>query len=149
MKVEDSPKPVLKIRQRSAGTGKKVTNDDLPKSCHINNTWRGRVIPTLFRWAGTQPNPWSIPDSNITEALKIICDVYMMRQSIPTQPVWLFIWYVRVYTLPPYTNAYLRCSNGSLNDEVPLAPLLLPLSTLSSILTGIIVIRMPCARILL
>ena len=55
----------------------KASNRHLPLECHVNNNWTKRVLPTLFRWAGNQPAPFTIPEANILEALKVICcEVY-------------------------------------------------------------------------
>jgi len=54
----------------------KPSNRQLPKICHENGTWRKYVIPTLFRWAGVQPDPFIIPDAKVIAALGTITDTY-------------------------------------------------------------------------
>ena len=55
----------------------KASNRHLPPECHANGNWTKRVLPTLFRWAGNQATPFTIPEANILEALKVICcEVY-------------------------------------------------------------------------
>lgn len=41
----------------------------MPPEALLDNAWRNRVIPTLFQWAGTQPNPWVLGDLNIRNTL--------------------------------------------------------------------------------
>lgn len=68
IKIESGPssKPVKKSQE-------KASNSRLPAECHENNIWTKRVLPTLFRWAGHQPKPFTIPEAKILEALKAIC----------------------------------------------------------------------------
>jgi hypothetical protein len=68
IKTEPGPssKPVKKSQE-------KASNSQLPAECHENNTWTKRVLPTLFRWAGHQPAPFTIPEAKILKALKAIC----------------------------------------------------------------------------
>lgn len=47
-------------------------NSDLPDECHHNNAWCAKVIPTLFEWAGTQPQPFALSDQSIRDALLAI-----------------------------------------------------------------------------
>ena len=70
--MENSPPPKTNHRV----TTKKPTNNGLPKECLEDNTWWKRVITTLIRWAGIQPNPWIILDNNLADALQKICDAY-------------------------------------------------------------------------
>jgi hypothetical protein len=51
---------------------KRVKNADMPAEALLNNTWRNKVIPTLFQWAGTQCDPFVLGDSNIRDALLTI-----------------------------------------------------------------------------
>jgi hypothetical protein len=77
VKLEDSPKPALRSKQSGkSGSSRKPTNDGLPKEYLEGGVWRKRVISTLFRWAGTQPNPWIMPDVKVVDALEKICDAY-------------------------------------------------------------------------
>lgn len=39
-------------------------------------TWRQRVIPVLFRWAGIQKNPFHFNDKDVLHALEVIIDVF-------------------------------------------------------------------------
>ena len=48
----------------------------LPKEWLEGGIWRKKAILTLFRWAGTQENPWIITDEKIASALSKICDAY-------------------------------------------------------------------------
>lgn len=67
MKLEDSSQLALRSRSR------KPKNNELPQEWLEGGAWRKIVIPTLFRWASIQLNPWIIPDTKIVEALETIC----------------------------------------------------------------------------
>ena len=72
------------------------TNNQLPRVFLDDNTWRKRVVTTLIRWAGIQPNPWIIPDSKIVDALEKICNTHYgdwsSDASILRVVRFLFIW---------------------------------------------------------
>ena len=72
------------------------TNNQLPRVFLDDNTWRKRVVTTLIRWAGIQPNPWIIPDSKIVDALEKICNAHYgdwsSDASILRVVRFLFIW---------------------------------------------------------
>jgi hypothetical protein len=53
-----------------------VKNANLPQECHEGSIWWKQVIPTLIQWAASQPNPWSILDISLVQALQIICDIF-------------------------------------------------------------------------
>jgi hypothetical protein len=68
----------------------KHQNDNLPKECQEDGIWRKRVIPTVYRWAGIQPNAWIIPDEELIEAFQIMCDAYyngVIELSITTNSI--------------------------------------------------------------
>lgn len=76
MKLEESPvKLDLKPRQRESKS-RKPKNGELPDACHESQVWRRRVIPTFFRWASVQSNPWNIPDDKIVGTLDTICQYH-------------------------------------------------------------------------
>jgi len=54
----------------------KPSNNKLLKEWLKDGVWRKRIIPSIFRWAGIQENPWVIPDEKIADALTKICDVH-------------------------------------------------------------------------
>jgi hypothetical protein len=48
-------------------------NEFMPQEALVDNAWRGKVIPTLFQWAGTQSDPWNLGETNTCAALQLIC----------------------------------------------------------------------------
>ena len=70
------------IAKRGEKSRNKPSNGQLPPECHEDGVWRKRVIPTFFRWAGVQSNPFGISESKIADALRIICGAYY-GDSVP------------------------------------------------------------------
>jgi hypothetical protein len=67
--VKAEPGPSSKVKKGV----EKASNSQLPAECHEGGLWTKRVLPTLFRWAGHQPTPFTISEAKILEALRIIC----------------------------------------------------------------------------
>jgi hypothetical protein len=70
VKVEDSTQCAIPPPKRRP----KPSNNKLPKEWLEDGVWRKRIIPSIFRWAGIQENPWVISDEKIADALTKMCD---------------------------------------------------------------------------
>ncbi|KAG1828768.1 hypothetical protein DFJ58DRAFT_737631 [Suillus subalutaceus] len=55
--------------------GNQWRNTDLPPLMLEDGMWRRSFIPTVFLWAGAQPNFWSIETEKLLPALQAIFDV--------------------------------------------------------------------------
>ena len=71
MKIEDS-KPVIPQTKWRV----KPTNNKLPKEWLKDGLWCKQIIPSMFRWAGVQENPWVISDESIAAMLTKICEAH-------------------------------------------------------------------------
>ena len=67
VKVEDSPQHIPPKRCTKPSNNKLWLKDGL---------WRKRIIPSIFRWASIQENPWIVADEKITDTLTKICEAH-------------------------------------------------------------------------
>ena len=73
VKVEDSPKPLLRhIRAQSQAMKKIFKNRDLPEGCTIGDCWCRAFIMTYIWWAAQQHDPWNMNDDEAVLALQWI-----------------------------------------------------------------------------
>ncbi|KAG1719818.1 uncharacterized protein EDB91DRAFT_1089096 [Suillus paluster] len=72
-----SPKPDLMSTDTAIKPkpGYQWRNTDLPPIMLENGTWRRNFIPTVFLWAGSQPNFWTIETEHLLPALQAIFEV--------------------------------------------------------------------------
>ncbi len=59
-----------------------VTTANLPGGATVLGKWKAMFLPTYFKWAGTQLDPWSIPDSTTIRTLQVIWD-YIFGKQVP------------------------------------------------------------------
>ncbi|KAG2124120.1 hypothetical protein BD769DRAFT_1388925 [Suillus cothurnatus] len=67
-------------------SGNQWRNTDLPPLMLEDGIWRRFFIPTVFLWAGAQPNFWSIETEKLLPALQAIFDVAYPGTSHNIQP---------------------------------------------------------------
>lgn len=51
------------VRQRAK-------NEHIPREIFLG---KRKFIAAVYQWAGTQPNPWALGDTNLNDALRTIC----------------------------------------------------------------------------
>jgi len=70
---------VEEMKARSA-----YRNTDLPPACQ-DARWPKTFLPTIYLWAGSQPNLWNISDDGLLEAINTVFEVvYPDVEYIPT-----------------------------------------------------------------
>jgi hypothetical protein len=67
-------------------SGNQWRNTDLPPIMLEEGAWRRSFIPTVFLWAGAQPNFWSIEAESLVTALQAIFDVAFPGINHNVQP---------------------------------------------------------------
>jgi len=67
-------------------SGNQWRNTDLPPIMLEEGAWRRSFIPTVFLWAGAQPNFWSIKAESLVTALQAIFDVTFPGINHNVQP---------------------------------------------------------------
>ncbi|KAG1721167.1 uncharacterized protein EDB91DRAFT_1256633 [Suillus paluster] len=87
-----SPKPNLMSADTAIKPkpGYQWRNTDLPPIMLENSTWHRNFIPTVFLWAGPQPNFWTIETEHLLPALQAIFEVAypgVMHNVQPKGPI--------------------------------------------------------------
>ncbi|KAG1847895.1 hypothetical protein F4604DRAFT_1687915 [Suillus subluteus] len=83
-----SPEPDLMSADMSMKpkSGNQWRNTDLPQIMLEDGMWRRSFIPTVFLWAGAQPNFWSIEADKLLPALQAIFDIAYPGMNHNVQP---------------------------------------------------------------
>lgn len=70
---------VEEMKARSA-----YRNTDLPPACQ-DARWPKTFLPTIYLWAGSQPNLWNISDDGLLKAISVVFEaIYPDVEYIPT-----------------------------------------------------------------
>ncbi|KAI5983568.1 hypothetical protein EDC04DRAFT_2616118 [Pisolithus marmoratus] len=77
---------------RNSNGGSWFTNSDLPPLFLKGRKWAKIVLLTLFLWVRDQPNVWSVPEDELTHALREIIKVIYptfttFNNTCPTMPI--------------------------------------------------------------
>lgn len=98
VKMEDSPKPLLKSNRVPTDPAKKAIskrpkNGQLLDGVTENSAWR-ILIASLIHWAGTQSDPWVLSDAALTKALQTLVNTLysgIMEITINTRSVYFHL----------------------------------------------------------
>ncbi|KAG1882421.1 hypothetical protein F4604DRAFT_1921599 [Suillus subluteus] len=86
--ITASPEPDLMSTDMSMKpkSGNQWRNTNLPQIMLEDGMWRRSFIPTVFLWAGAQPNFWSIEADKLLPALQAIFDIAYPGMNHNVQP---------------------------------------------------------------
>ncbi|KZP03798.1 hypothetical protein FIBSPDRAFT_968690 [Athelia psychrophila] len=68
---------LVKVTESKVKLSTKVSNSILPPEAQENHLWRKVIVPTVFRWLGSQPHPFTVNGENLANIASIIWEVYL------------------------------------------------------------------------
>lgn len=72
-----APAPVPGVRKVS-----RSTNKSMPPHFQEGPTWKTYIVPSIIKWAGTQPKVFKIPNTTLVPVLQTVCRHYFDDDTI-------------------------------------------------------------------
>lgn len=123
-------------------TSKRPSNKLLPAVLHERGTWRQHLIPTLYRWAGIQPNPFAISDKDLIGALNIMMEAFygdMFEDTITTSHIVFRLvrdnYHLTFHYLQSNNRQINVCVNGGTGSDPLRSPFPIPSTTHMQLIT--------------
>ncbi|KZP30690.1 hypothetical protein FIBSPDRAFT_945623 [Athelia psychrophila] len=68
---------LVKVTESKVKLSTKVSNSILPPEAQENHLWRKVIVPTVFRWLGSQPHPFAVDGENLANIVSVIWETYL------------------------------------------------------------------------